>query len=65
VPDAPFDGLIIDLDGVVWVGVTAVPGSVAAIAQLRARGVRLLFVTNDPRGSRAEYAARLSALGVL
>lgn len=63
-PDLHFDGLIVDLDGVVWVGATAVPGSVAAIAQLRARGVRLLFLTNDPRGSRAEYAARLSALGV-
>jgi len=63
-PDLHFDGLIVDLDGVVWVGETAVPGSVAAIAQLRARGVRLLFLTNDPRGSRAEYAARLRALGV-
>lgn len=63
-PDLHFDGLIVDLDGVVWVGATAVPGSVAAIAQLRARGIRLLFLTNDPRGSRAEYATRLSALGV-
>jgi HAD superfamily hydrolase (TIGR01450 family) len=63
-PDLHFDGLIVDLDGVVWVGSTVVPGSVAAIAELRARGVRLLFLTNDPRGSRAEYAARLSALGV-
>lgn len=59
-----FDGLIIDLDGVVWVGPTPIPGSVAAIAELRARGVRLLFMTNDPRGSRAEYAERLNALGV-
>lgn len=63
-PDLGFDGLIIDLDGVVWVGATAVPGSVAAIAQLRARGVRLVFLTNDPRGSRAEYATRLRGLGV-
>lgn len=45
-------------------GPKAVPGSVAAIAALRARGVRLLFLTNDPRGSRAEYAARLTGLGV-
>jgi glycerol-1-phosphatase len=40
-----------------------VPGSVDAIAELRARGVRLVFLTNDPRGSRAEYAARLRRLG--
>src|ERR671935_1981287 len=63
-PDLRFDGLIVDLDGVVWVGAKPVAGSVAAIAELRARGIRLLFLTNDPRGSRAEYAARLSALGV-
>jgi glycerol-1-phosphatase len=59
-----FDGLIVDLDGVVWLGDVAVPGSVEAIAELRADGVRLIFVTNDPRGSRAEYASRLHDLGV-
>ena len=54
-PDLDFDGLIVDLDGVVWVGATAVPGSAAAIAEFRSSGIRLLFLTNDPRGSRAEY----------
>jgi glycerol-1-phosphatase len=63
-PAFQFDGLIVDLDGVVWVGATAVPGSVKAIAHLRDLGVRLLFLTNDPQGSRAEYAARLQVLGV-
>ncbi len=63
-PGLNFDGLIVDLDGVVWVGARAVPGSVAAIAELRSSGIRLLFLTNDPRGSRAEYAERLSALGI-
>jgi glycerol-1-phosphatase len=63
-PPFQFDGLIVDLDGVVWVGATAVAGSVKAIAQLRDLGVRLLFLTNDPQGSRAEYAARLHALDV-
>jgi HAD superfamily hydrolase (TIGR01450 family) len=46
------------------VGPEPVPGSVDALAALRARGVRLLFLTNDPRGSRAEYAERLTELGV-
>jgi glycerol-1-phosphatase len=62
--DLRFDGLIVDLDGVVWIGSTAVSGSVDALAELRARGTRLLFLTNNPRDSRAEYAARLTALGV-
>ena len=59
-----FDGLILDLDGVVWVGPNVVPGAVAAMDELRARGVKFVFLTNDPRDSRAEYAARLRALGV-
>jgi HAD superfamily hydrolase (TIGR01450 family) len=59
-----FDGLIVDLDGVVWLGGEAVPGSVAALAELRARRVPLVFLTNDPTSSRAEYAARLKRIGV-
>ena len=61
--DATFDGLIIDLDGVVWVGDEAVAGVVAALAELRKR-VPLIFLTNDPTGSRSDYAARLNAIGV-
>jgi HAD superfamily hydrolase (TIGR01450 family) len=59
-----FDGLIVDLDGVVWIGPSAVPGSVEALVGLRARGVPLVFLTNDPVSSRAEYAARLRYLGI-
>jgi glycerol-1-phosphatase len=58
------DGLIIDLDGVVWLGRTAIRGSAEAVAELRARGTRLVFLTNDPSGSRADYIARLNALGI-
>ena len=64
VPTRDFDGLIVDLDGVVWVGPVAIPGAAAAIDSLRARGVRIVFVTNDPRGSRAEYVVRLETLGI-
>ena len=59
-----FDGLILDLDGVVWIGPEAVPGSVEAIAELRAHGIPLVFLTNDPFGSRAQYAERLTRLGI-
>lgn len=58
------DGLIVDLDGVVWIGPSAVPGSGAALAELQADGVRLVFLTNDPSGSRAEYVERLRGHGV-
>jgi glycerol 3-phosphatase-2 len=31
---------------------------------LRAAGIRTVFLTNDPRGSRAHYAARLTQFGI-
>jgi glycerol-1-phosphatase len=59
-----FDGLIIDLDGVIWRGNVAVPGSPRAVARLRAMGIPILFLTNDPRGSRDDYAQRLGTHGI-
>jgi HAD superfamily hydrolase (TIGR01450 family) len=59
-----YDGLIVDLDGVVWLSGTPIDGAVEAIAALRARGTRLLFLTNDPSSSREEQAARLEAIGI-
>jgi glycerol 3-phosphatase-2 len=58
-----FDGLIVDLDGVVWIGGEPIPGSVAALIALREQGIALVFLTNDPRGSRRDYAARLAQIG--
>lgn len=62
--DHHYDGLIVDLDGVLWLGGEPIDGAVAAVAALRGRGARLLFVTNDPTSSRAEQAARLTAIGI-
>ncbi|MHB1133890.1 MAG: HAD-IIA family hydrolase [Chloroflexota bacterium] len=59
-----YDAILLDLDGVVYVGATAVPGAPAAIAELRRRGKQLLFVTNDARRTRRQYAEKLAALGV-
>ena len=59
-----FSGFIVDLDGVVWIGDRAVPGAAEAIGELRRRGKRVLFVTNDPRSSPQEYAARLTEHGI-
>ncbi|MHB1431032.1 MAG: HAD-IIA family hydrolase [Streptosporangiaceae bacterium] len=62
--DNGYDGLIIDLDGVVWLGGWPIDGVARALRNLRARGVRTLFLTNDPQHSRAAQAQRLSAIGV-
>jgi glycerol 3-phosphatase-2 len=59
-----FDGFLIDLDGVVWVGREPVPGSPRALAALLAAGNRIAFVTNNPGRHPATYAERLRELGV-
>lgn len=59
-----FDGLLIDLDGVVWVGREPVPGSVEALRALLEAGKRIVFVTNNPGRLPEAYAERLQGLGV-
>lgn len=58
------DGFIFDLDGTVYLGEAALPGSVEAIATLRERGKRVLFVSNKPLEPRSAYAAKLTKLGI-
>lgn len=59
-----FDGFLVDLDGVVWVGREPVPGATEALRELLAAGKRLVFVTNNPARPPAVYAERLGAMGV-
>jgi HAD superfamily hydrolase (TIGR01450 family) len=59
-----FDGLLIDLDGVVWIGREPVPGSVEALRTLLEAGKRIVFVTNNPGRPPQAYAERLGELGV-
>jgi phosphoglycolate/pyridoxal phosphate phosphatase family enzyme len=59
-----FDGLLIDLDGVVWIGREAVPGAIETLNALLAAGTRVVFVTNNPGKPPAAYAERLRSLGV-
>jgi glycerol-1-phosphatase len=59
-----FDGLLIDLDGVVWIGREPVPGSAETLAALLAAGKRIVFVTNNPGKPPAAYAERLQSLGI-
>ena len=59
-----FDGFLIDLDGVVWIGREPVPGSPETLAALLAAGKRIVFVTNNPAKFPAAYAERLRGLGV-
>jgi glycerol-1-phosphatase len=59
-----FDGLLIDLDGVVWIGREPVPGAPEALRALLEAGKRIVFVTNNPGRLPVAYAGRLRELGV-
>ncbi len=56
--------VLCDLDGVVWLAHDPIPGSVAAIASLRAAGHRVLFVTNNSKDTIEVQEAALAAIGV-
>ncbi len=59
-----YEGAVLDLDGTVYRGDSALPGAAEAIERLRTAGVRTLFFSNNPTKSREEYADRLSRLGI-
>jgi phosphoglycolate/pyridoxal phosphate phosphatase family enzyme len=63
-PRFPYRGWLFDLDGTVYLGERLILGADTAIATLRAAGRRVAFLSNKPLQTRAEYAAKLTRLGV-
>ena len=61
---APYDHVLLDLDGCVWVQDTCIPGSPEALSELRAAGKTISFLTNDARHSPEEYVRKLWSLGL-
>lgn len=57
-------GVLLDLDGVLYVGDALLPGAGEALARLRGRGVPVRFVTNTTRRPRRAIRAGLSAMGL-
>jgi 4-nitrophenyl phosphatase len=56
--------VLCDLDGVVWLAHEPIPGSVDAIAAIRASGRRVVFVTNNSASTRAGQEGALAAVGI-
>lgn len=59
-----FKGYLFDLDGTLYLGERALPGAPETLAALRARGARVAFLSNKPIEPAANYAAKLSRLGM-
>lgn len=57
------DGFLLDAFGVLNVGETAIPGAVARMASLRARGKRLAVLTNAASYTRSQLLAKYRKLG--
>ena len=57
-------GVLLDLDGVLYVGGEAIPGASAALERLRRRGLPVCLVTNTTRRPRRLIQAGLSAMAL-
>lgn len=59
-----FDSFLVDLDGVVYVGPSAIPGAADTLNTLTEAGHRVCFVTNNASRPPQAVAAHLTELGV-
>jgi len=60
----PYRGWLFDLDGTIYLGERLLPGAGEVIGALRAAGRRVAFLSNKPLQTRADYAEKLTRLGV-
>ena len=58
-------GLVIDLDGCVYVGNKPIAGAGAALSKLREMGYKILFLTNNSTLTRRRYAEKLRGMGIV
>ena len=61
---AAYDVLLLDLDGVVYIGGSPIPGAPEALRQASADGAHLAYVTNNASRTPAAVAAMLTGMGV-
>ena len=59
-----FAGYAFDLDGTLYIGDRLLPHAAEVVRDIRARGGRVVFVTNKPLETAADYAAKLTRLGI-
>jgi phosphoglycolate/pyridoxal phosphate phosphatase family enzyme len=62
--DHVFSGYVLDLDGTVYLGDELLPGAQRTVEALRGLRSRVVFLSNKPLETRADYAAKLTRLGI-
>jgi glycerol 3-phosphatase-2 len=61
---AAYDVLLLDLDGVVYIGAAPIPGAPEALQRAKQAGAHLAYVTNNASRTPAAVAALLSGMDV-
>lgn len=59
-----YDALLIDLDGVVYRGDQVIEAATRALPEVRGRGARVLFLTNNSARTQDQVAEKLRGLGI-
>jgi HAD superfamily hydrolase (TIGR01457 family) len=59
-----YDTVLFDLDGVLYRGPETIPGAPGAVEEVRRRGVRVAFVTNNSSRTPEQVAGKLAGHGV-
>ena len=60
----PYDLVVFDLDGVIFLGDKPIPGAVDAVGRLRAQGTAVAYATNNASRRAAEVADLLTGMGL-
>lgn len=64
VPERLYDVYAFDLDGTIYLGEDLLPGAKRLIDELRARGLAVRFLSNNPTKDPQQYADKLARLGL-
>jgi glycerol-1-phosphatase len=59
-----YDAALLDLDGVVYLGGTPIPGAARALAEAASHGMKLAYVTNNASRTPHAIAGQLVAMGI-
>jgi HAD superfamily hydrolase (TIGR01450 family) len=63
-PGRLYEGYVFDLDGTIYLGDDLLPGAKRLIDELRERGKRVVFLSNNPTRDPEMYSEKLTKLGL-